>query len=324
MTNSASITVTNHRLKKAMSNANDDDLKSHSKKMGEKLKSELKLKIGEVIEICSDTETAKVKIDGKTETCLIAHDTYSEGMGVVGYPKGKSEVRNKKHYIIPSDTIYGVVCLANDKNKDKHILLNYVNYDCWINHRRTKQGEYKIQVGDNYISLDSRRINIKSDNLFINGLPYTEAYEPLKDYHNKEEIGDMFKEFVDKIYPIGSIYMSMNNTSPSDLFGGTWEQLKDTFLLASGDVYPSDGDVSTAQHGESNHTLTVDEMPKHKHDLSYRTGVIQTGSSGTYYFDVGTSGNWYTNSPSFKESGGNNAHNNMPPYMSVYMWKRIR
>ena len=120
------------------------------------------------------------------------------------------------------------------------------------------------------------------------------------------------------IYPVGSIYMSANDVDPSLLFGGEWEKIEGKFLLSSyGSTY-----TLGSTGGEANHTLTVDEMPKHKHDLSYRTGVIQTGSSGTYYFDVGTSGNWYTNSPSFKESGGNKAHNNMPPYMSVYMWKR--
>ena len=127
MTDSASITVTNHRLKKAMSNANDDDLKSHSKQLGEKLKSELKLQIGEIIDLCPDTETATVKVDGSKETCLIAHNTFSEGMSVVGYPQGKTKIDHKLQVITPSEKLYGVICTVSDKGKDKKVLLNYIN-----------------------------------------------------------------------------------------------------------------------------------------------------------------------------------------------------
>ncbi len=90
MTDSASITVTNHRLKKAMSNANDDDIKAHTKKIGDDLKSELSLKIGEVVRVYPVKDKAVVKLlnSNKEETCLIAHDILSEGMNVVGFPKG--------------------------------------------------------------------------------------------------------------------------------------------------------------------------------------------------------------------------------------------
>ena len=144
--------------------------------------------------------------------------------------------------------------------------------------------------------------------LSLNGV--TVSFSNKKWYHTVS--------FIDMIYPIGSIYMSVNDMNPSLFIGGIWEQIEDRFLLACGSTY-----TNGATGGEATHTLTINEMPKHKHDLSYRTGIIQTGSSGTYYFDVRTSGNWYTNSPSFKESGGGASHNNMPPYLAVYMWKRI-
>lgn len=60
------------------------------------------------------------------------------------------------------------------------------------------------------------------------------------------------------IYPIGSIYMSVNSTNPSQIFGGTWEQIKDRFLLACGNTY-SNG----ATGGEANHILTIAETPTH-------------------------------------------------------------
>ena len=49
--------------------------------------------------------------------------------------------------------------------------------------------------------------------------------------------GGSTKVLIDAIYPVGSIYMSVNNVNPSVLFGGTWEQIKDTFLLSAGDTY---------------------------------------------------------------------------------------
>ena len=70
----------------------------------------------------------------------------------------------------------------------------------------------------------------------------------------------------DDIYPVGSIYMSVNSTDPSTLFGGTWVQLTDTFLLACGSTYSSDGsNVTTAQHGSATVSLTQSEMPRHTH-----------------------------------------------------------
>ena len=70
------------------------------------------------------------------------------------------------------------------------------------------------------------------------------------------------------IYPIGSIYMSVNNVNPSTVFGGTWEQIKDKFLLACGDTYNNG-----ATGGEATHTLTSDEMPSHNHGYDKATGA---------------------------------------------------
>ena len=192
MANSGDITVTDYRLRKAMTTLNDDDFTRQSKKLGEQLKSELTVKIGRVLEICADTDTATVQINGssKKTTCLIAHDIFSEGMNVNGYPKGSVKIKHKKTFITPSDELYGVIVTAKDKSKDKHILLSFINYDSWNRSDNVKQGEYRIQVGDNVISMTDQYMNIKSDNLVLNGLPYTEAYTPLENYYTKEEIDE--------------------------------------------------------------------------------------------------------------------------------------
>lgn len=119
---------------------------------------------------------------------------------------------------------------------------------------------------------------------------------------------------INLIYPIGSIYLSVNSTSPQQLFGGEWEQIKDKFLLSAGDTYSSG-----SEGGEATHTLTVEEMPSHSHEVQYisaETGTAVAGVKGA------PSANWWS-ADYIRATGGGVAHNNMPPYLSVYVWKRI-
>ena len=120
-------------------------------------------------------------------------------------------------------------------------------------------------------------------------------------------------ELLDLIYPVGSIYMSVNSTSPATLFGGTWVQIEDTFLLASGSNY-----AAGSTGGEAAHTLTVDEMPAHRHAI-YMGGESNDGEF--WGPNVVTPQN-KTIANITETNGGGAAHNNMPPYMAVYMWKR--
>ncbi len=127
------------------------------------------------------------------------------------------------------------------------------------------------------------------------------------------------EDLLANLYPVGSIYMSVSSTSPTTIFGGTWEQIKDTFLLAAGSTYSAG---STG--GESEHTLTINEMPSHIHGVGYRTNNIATGVSGTWYMDPAYSPNKVNGSAVIQPTGGSQAHNNMPPYLTVYMWKRTK
>ena len=70
------------------------------------------------------------------------------------------------------------------------------------------------------------------------------------------------------MYPIGSIYRSVKSTDPSELFGGTWQMLKDVFLMAAGDKY-----AAGSTGGEAEHVLTVEEMPAHSHGLESINGL---------------------------------------------------
>lgn len=129
-------------------------------------------------------------------------------------------------------------------------------------------------------------------------------------------LNEKIDEVLDMVYPIGSLYISYTNTSPASLFGGTWEQIKDTFLLACGDNY-----AGGSTGGESEVTLTIDEMPSHTHTYT-RSRLFYAEAAGQnaigYGSNSGTAISAGTNA-----TGGGLAHNNMPPYLAVYVWKRV-
>ena len=138
-------------------------------------------------------------------------------------------------------------------------------------------------------------------------------------YTGSEKVSNV----ADTAYPVGSIYMSVNSTSPATLFGGTWEQIKDRFLLSAGDTY-----TAGSTGGEATHTLTVDEMPVHNHNYNSPLAVWGptttnngfTYVGGTHWEGSDTAGGNYAHTAN---TGGNQSHNNMPPYLAVYMWRRI-
>ena len=124
-------------------------------------------------------------------------------------------------------------------------------------------------------------------------------------------------DIANAIYPVGSIYMSVNSTSPETLFGGEWEQLKDRFLLGAGDTYAA-GD----EDGEATHTLTIGEMPTHTHTAkSVRVTEKSGGSAAMRNYTLSDLAS-DVSTPVVSDTGGGAAHNNMPPYLAVYMWKR--
>ena len=161
---------------------------------------------------------------------------------------------------------------------------------------------------------------------------------------------------IDSVYPIGSIYMNVSATDPGTLFGGTWEQIKGRFLLGCGNNGDGVNYEVSSIGGEATHTLNVNEIPNHNHSINLTTtdngihthnlrrdlggnefgigGGTGVGNSlnGTWSntsiwpnsIGAGPAGNHYHFvSGNTRETGGNLAHNNMPPYLAVYIWKRV-
>ena len=147
---------------------------------------------------------------------------------------------------------------------------------------------------------------------------------------------------IDMVYPVGSIYMSTQSTSPATLFGGTWQALENRFLVGAGDDY-----TAGVTGGEATHTLTASELPQHTHWANGTTQaengdwmiakVKSTSSSGVLPVAAGTdriapatnydSESSWGNVDLATQTGGvsvavGTAHNNLPPYLPVYMWER--
>lgn len=118
------------------------------------------------------------------------------------------------------------------------------------------------------------------------------------------------RSLLDYIYPVGSIYISYSQVNPSTLFGGTWARIENAFLWGC----DADGDIGITG-GEKTHTLTVNEMPSHHHGATY-TGVAGT-KNYAWYTDAGDKVGYVSTNV-----GGGAAHNNMPPYIQVAIWRR--
>ena len=146
------------------------------------------------------------------------------------------------------------------------------------------------------------------------------------------KISDDLKEVIKNIvrdiyYPTGKMYITMGNEDPNETIGGTWE------LTASGKVLvgvdPSDVDFNTVGKtgGEKKHQLKIEEMPSHNHLLcgspADSTDWIDGVQRVKYDVNKKTASNTYTLAQPVFDTGGSQAHNNVQPYVAVYMWKRI-
>ena len=145
------------------------------------------------------------------------------------------------------------------------------------------------------------------------------------------EMGTKIAALFDLIYPIGSIYYTTDaNFSPNVSFSGTWQQIKDTFLLAAGDTY-----VGGTSGGAATVQLTEGQLPKisaswaiHGQEGGTIFYTLNGKATGTRYGSYKTTqGGTLSGAQSYQNPGiafGNNeSHNNMPPYIVVYVWKRV-
>lgn len=180
----------------------------------------------------------------------------------------------------------------------------YADMDDWAN-RALVQAYYLNDQGN--LTYDEKRAAQIPAEDYVEVKPYTAEHV--------KKLG-----IFDLIYPVGSLYMSVNDVSPATLFGGTWERIEDRFILASGSTYAAGSTGGAESH-------------KHIAPIGYQ-------SSSQYLGTINVNGN----TTSFPTAGGYNTVkrdaggssipsgiaayytetvSNIPPYMAVYVWRRV-
>lgn len=184
------------------------------------------------------------------------------------------------------------------------------NYDNYFTETSNGLDITANNIEANCITSKNEKFNLDSEgNLTVNSLTISDS--------NNNSLS--FESIFNRIYPVGSIYISTNDINPSTLFTGTWEKIENRFLLASGSSYQLG---STG--GEATHKLTINELPSHTHNASAGQFISTSPNvtPGTVMsFDSGQYKRYSMNSTS--STGGSKAHNNMPPYLVVSIYKRI-
>ena len=135
-----------------------------------------------------------------------------------------------------------------------------------------------------------------------------------------DELKEWKDNWLDTVYPIGSIYISTSSSGmhPSDVFGGTWLSWGHGKVPVG--IDPNDSDFNTVEKtgGEKTHTLTIQEIPSHTHTSPIDGGSTQGDKLS--YAGFANDSRYYVRT---SQSGGGNSHNNLQPYITCYMWKRV-
>lgn len=186
---------------------------------------------------------------------------------------------------------------------------------CWCS---TKNVSGTLPISDGYFILESKKIGGSTLIMLQRAVTFSSSgnYGVYTRMYVNEQWYPWMSQ-ADRIYPVGSIYMSASSADPGTLFGGTWVRIQDRFLLAAGDTYQVG-----ATGGEATHQLSIDELAKHDHGIA-NAKLLTTDNSKAVQETSAASG--VQNVIGFKTAtaaGGGKAHNNMPPYLAVYMWKR--
>ena len=217
----------------------------------------------------------------------------------------------------------------------------------------TSVGDGKYQISFTPAIASGKTLEIVTTQMTTNNLPIVDTidenstndtspgtkavYDKLK---NVSDSISTMQTIIDTIYPVGSLYMSVNNLDPTTLFGGKWERFAKGKAVVGVDEDDTDFSISEKTYGEKSHKLVVNEMPSHthsmanggahKHDIRYRAVGRQDGGYWTPIGapDINTTTTSFTatsgeHKHTINSTGGNLAHNNIQPSITCYIWKRV-
>nr|DAH96695.1 MAG TPA: baseplate wedge protein [Caudoviricetes sp.] len=249
-------------------------------------------------------------------------ETYITASARYSYLNGKNAVTIAAKFKKVSDSSYGAPIELADSIQSTVTCDRDSAYDFVVTIAdKLESTDYNLALGK---GIPSFFIDTKKSSVGINCLP---------SQSDVLQLGDSAWLTAQGAYPVGAIYLSVTDANPAALFGGTWERISQgRFLIGAGvnvanttdywGSYPAGKENFPAGEmgGEVTHTLTVDEMPSHTHSerLEWSNtaawGVTGTGTGSNAVVDQGS----VTGA-----TGGGKPHSNMPPYLVVYMWKRV-
>lgn len=231
--------------------------------------------------------------------------TYITANSRYSYLNGKNAVTISAKFKKVSDSSYGTPIELEDSIQSTVTCDRDSAYDFVVTVAdKLESTDYNLALGK---GIPAFFIDTKKSSVGVNCLPTQD---------NAFQLSDAAWLTAQGAYPVGAIYLSVTNVNPAALFGGTWERIGGRFLLGADDNY-----VAGSTGGESAYKLTTSEMPRHNHTLdNYNVSAGNTTAYMTVQAQakVGYNGNVQT-----PYTGGDGSHNNMPPYLVVYMWKRV-
>lgn len=230
--------------------------------------------------------------------------TYITASARYSYLNGKNAVTISAKFKKVSDSSYGTPIELDDSIQSMVTCDRDSAYDFVVTVAdRLESTDYNLALGK---GIPAFFIDTKKSSVGVNCLP---------SQSDVLQLGDSAWLTAQGAYPVGAIYLSVTDANPAALFGGTWERIGGRFLLGADSTY-----AAGSTGGEAKHTLTVDEMPRHNHEIDN----LNASGSATPFMTVqaqdkkGFGGNVQT-----MYAGGGKAHNNMPPYIAVFMWQRV-
>lgn len=230
--------------------------------------------------------------------------TYITANARYSHLNGKNAVTISAKFKKVSDSSYGTPIELEDSIKSTVTCDRDSAYDFVVTVAdKLESSDYNLALGK---GIPAFFIDTKKSSVGVNCLPTQ---------NNAFQLSDAAWLTAQGAYPVGAIYLSVTNVNPATLFGGTWEAIGGRFLLGANSTY-----AAGSTGGEATHQLTTSEMPRHNHTLdNYNVSAGNTTAYMTVQAQakVGYNGNVQT-----LYTGGDGSHNNMPPYLAVYMWKR--